>query len=455
MAKPFTFSTKKPGGNIYVQFSLQNGGRTHQKSTGTANRKEAERIAMEWLVKGNIPKRINSKQFQHTTIDKMRFFEDLRTADFDSQEIQNIIKILTERKIIKTAVLTDTKESRSVIDFLLEFWDYEKSPYIKEKLAKGQSIGLHHVNGNLSCIKTYWAPRLEGKCIGEITKHDVESFFTSEEAKRLAPKTVNKIISALTVPMKWAYYHEMTTHNCFEGIIKCSGKSQERKILTQEMANKLFEVEWENDMSKIANELAMHTGLRNGELKALTLENSGNDVIYVKQAWGKYEELKSCKNGEERQIPIPIPHYLALKLRALGETNPHKSDETRFIFYSTVPGKPLEDRTLNKYLRRALEKIGYENPDEISFYSWRHFFCSRMLDYITDKRIVMALSGHKTEAMLGHYGKHLEDDRVVSFARDVMQKVFIDKNDDEKTLKELNKNLEQLDKDLCEEKQIA
>ena len=81
MAKPFTFSTKQPGGNIYVQFALPNGGRTHQKSTGTANRKEAERVAMEWLVKGKIPKRINAKQSQQTTIDKMRFFEDLRTAD--------------------------------------------------------------------------------------------------------------------------------------------------------------------------------------------------------------------------------------------------------------------------------------------------------------------------------------------------------------------------------------
>lgn len=55
MAKPFTFSTKRAGGNIYVQFALPDGGRTFQKSTGTSNRKEAEKIAMEWLANGNIP----------------------------------------------------------------------------------------------------------------------------------------------------------------------------------------------------------------------------------------------------------------------------------------------------------------------------------------------------------------------------------------------------------------
>lgn len=51
MAKPFSFSTKRAGGNIYVQFALPDGGRTYQKSTGTNNRKEAEKIAMQWLVK--------------------------------------------------------------------------------------------------------------------------------------------------------------------------------------------------------------------------------------------------------------------------------------------------------------------------------------------------------------------------------------------------------------------
>lgn len=81
MAKPFTFSTKKPGGNIYVQFSLPNGGRSYQKSTGTSSRSEAEKIAMGWLVNGNIPGRINSTVAtdDKTSLDKMALFNSLRT----------------------------------------------------------------------------------------------------------------------------------------------------------------------------------------------------------------------------------------------------------------------------------------------------------------------------------------------------------------------------------------
>ena len=83
-----------------------------------------------------------------------------------------------------------------------------------------------------------------------------------------------------------------------------------------------------------------------------------------------------------------------------------------------------------KYLRRALEKIGYENPNNIVFHSWRHFFCSRMLDVIPDKRIVMALSGHKTSAMLDHYAKHLEDEKTLDIVRQAMKELFGDNEQD-------------------------
>ena len=100
MAKPFTFSTKRAGGNIYVQFALPDGGRTFQKSTGTSNRKEAEKIAMEWLVNGNIPERINSAKPSESKLnmDKLALFNNLKTYDFEEEDICKIIKILKDRK---------------------------------------------------------------------------------------------------------------------------------------------------------------------------------------------------------------------------------------------------------------------------------------------------------------------------------------------------------------------
>lgn len=98
----------------------------------------------------------------------------------------------------------------------------------------------------MSRPRLYWIPRLAGKCVGEITRNEVEAFFSSDEAQKLAPKT----------------------------------------------ANRLMELEWDNDEAKIANELAMHTGMRAGEIQALTIDDLGDDEIYVRKSWSKYDGLK-------------------------------------------------------------------------------------------------------------------------------------------------------------------
>ena len=65
MAKPYSLF-KKSSGIYYVQFPLENGARSNQKSTGTRIRSEAEKTAMHWFVNGEIPQRINGKK--HKTI---------------------------------------------------------------------------------------------------------------------------------------------------------------------------------------------------------------------------------------------------------------------------------------------------------------------------------------------------------------------------------------------------
>ena len=411
MAKPYLIF-KAHTGIYYAQIRLADGSLSNNKSTGCRNRTEAERTVMEWIVTGNIPARVGSKDSKVKSIDKIRLFNDLRTAEFDSDDINNIIKILKERNYLYSAVASTSKGSIPIEDFLENFWDYDKSPYVKEKLGKKQSIHRQYCATLLSRTRLYWIPRLAGKC----------------------------------VPLKWAYYNELTQNNCFDGIIKCSNQSKERKVIDMDTANRLMELEWDNDEAKIANELAMHTGMRAGEIQALTVDDLGEDEIHVRRSWSKYDGLKCCKNGEERSVPIPISHQLYLKLKMLADFNPHGNG---FIFYSTVKDKPMDSKQFNKYLKRALAEIGYADSKDICFHSWRHFFIARMLDYVQDKRYVMALSGHKTEAMLNHYGAHLEDEKVIDLARNVMKKVFIDQKEDEETINMLNQKLEELNKEIA------
>lgn len=120
MAKPYLIF-KAHTGFYYAQICLADGSLSNNKSTGCRNRTEAERTVMEWIVTGNIPARVGSKDSRVKSIDKIRLFNDLRTTKFDSDDINNIIKILQERIFPLLSALTEKN-----IDVLEEIFKWDE-----------------------------------------------------------------------------------------------------------------------------------------------------------------------------------------------------------------------------------------------------------------------------------------------------------------------------------------
>ena len=104
------------------------------------------------------------------------------------------------------------------------------------------------------------------------------------------------------------------------------------------------------------------------------------------------------------QLPFP---QLSQKLLELAESNPYDSTMNAFIFYATIPNKPIEIHLFIDGLRGALVKIGLpkESAKKYCFHAWRHFYASYMADHISTK-LLQSQTGHKTTAMLEHYSNH-------------------------------------------------
>ncbi|WP_303919325.1 hypothetical protein [Treponema berlinense] len=153
MAKPYLIF-KAHTGIYYAQIRLADGSLSNNKSTGCRNRAEAERTVMQWIVTGNIPVRVGSKDSKVKSIDKIRLFNDLRTAEFDYDDINNIIKILKERNYLYSAVASTSKVSIPIEDFLENFWDYDKSPYVREKPVKKQSQFRSNGHTTMNSLRT-------------------------------------------------------------------------------------------------------------------------------------------------------------------------------------------------------------------------------------------------------------------------------------------------------------
>ena len=418
---------KRSNGIYYAQILISETGKSIQKSTGKRTRKEAQSVVLEWYKNGLLlPEHGNIKLTEHQraiSAEKINFFNNLRTMDFDEKDVSEIIKILLDRHIAASIVVSNSQESMNAMDYLINFWDFDNSLYVKEKLRQGQTIQRNYCDNMITRIKTYWTSHLENKLLGDIRRNDLKEIFEDEKVSKLAPKTINGILNAVTIALRWAFNNDIIHSNCFDGIIRCSQKSKKREVLTMEQVYTVFDAEWDNDSAKLANLLACYTGMRQGEIAGLRLEDIGVDRLYVRHSWNKYEGLKSCKNGEEREVPITPK--LRDMLLAQAALNPYDEGLKGFVFFGLLPEQPTDPKNWLKYLRRVLEEIGYSDPEKICFHAWRHLWCSRVSDLIHDKRVIMSISGHKTETMLDHYAEHIETDSAIDKMKVITEHLFL------------------------------
>jgi hypothetical protein len=234
-----------------------------------------------------------------------------------------IIGELQHRGILKKAVLAGTRQDRDFPNFLITFWDYDNSPYVKEKLRKNHGIHRRYCREQSGAVKKYWVPFFSGKLLGEITRQDVEAFIEyfetlPQKTGKPIPKSAkwkNTIIQAGTVPLAWAFNKEMIDRDVTGGITWFSGKAAERQILIPELAQVVFQVPWTDKRAKLANMLAMVTGMRAGEIQGLRVQDLGKECLYVRHSWNRQDGLKTTKTNESRVVEVPFPGLMRLPCR--------------------------------------------------------------------------------------------------------------------------------------------
>ncbi len=407
------------------------------RSTGTADQSEAYMIVSDWLQNGIPERKSNSKKRplkEIYTIDTI--IEVLSTIEISSQDAIRITSVLQNKGVIgNVALKKEQKTDTLLLPFLKEFWDYDNSPYVREKHAYGQSIGKRHCyeqSKKLKHWREYFAPETR---LVDVTKDDLRDFQLTLKDKDLAPKSINSILTVGTVPFKWATDREELTTNPANGLRKFSGTSKKRDILNPEEVQQLFSSKWDDERSRVGNLLAMTTGLRAGEVVALRKEDIQGDKLMVRHSWSFSDGLKAPKNGEERVVPL-LPQ---IKTELLNLLKTSRYGNEGFIFYGTEKDKPMNIDVLNNGLSKVYvtmklpvderedaaeqEKVRDAMIDRgICFHSWRHFYATHLADKI-ELRTVQLATGHKTPAMAAHYADHAQGshlDQVSKAVNDII-----------------------------------
>ncbi|MEO1771921.1 tyrosine-type recombinase/integrase [Candidatus Enterococcus ferrettii] len=194
-------------------------------------------------------------------------------------------------------------------------------------------------------------------------------------------------------------------------------KAMKSKVqaLSRNQQKKLKKVaEADHDNRSAAVILAMETGMRIGEIAALTWDEVDfeQSMIYVNHTYQRVTDNQGTKlhlgsaKTEAAQRSVPMSGtvrdiLLRLKIQASEET---------FVF--TTNGKPCEPRLLTYHFHRIRKKARLE---KVHFHQLRHTFATRCLEATADVLAVSRILGHSSTKMtLDTYGHSIQEQQVAA-----------------------------------------
>ena len=261
---------------------------------------------------------------------------------------------------------------------------------------------------NYAAIVDKWVdPLLGNKKLCSIGREDIQSFINTLSEQGLSAGTVRNVYHVFYAAMKKAVEYEYMYANPCEGIRLPKSEKKEARLLTLQ-EQKMLEQAASGDRDGFAILLAIYTGLRVGEICALTWDDVDltNGVIYVSRTIRRIQchapeaekktalvtgSVKSLRSA--RAIPLP-----ANVLQLFKEHKNTSLDEYVFIYN----GHPLEPRILQYRFKALLKKAGLSN---INFHALRHTFATRCMELSFDIKTLSEILGHASAKMtLDRYG---------------------------------------------------
>lgn len=245
--------------------------------------------------------------------------------------------------------------------------------YVKTEL-KYQSQQMYKNSYNNYLIKAFGQTP-----IVQIRNYEIQQLINKLN-KSFKPNTVRNHISVmhrtLDLAVKWGF---IGSNPCKDLSLPKREKKTNESIATIEDINKLFDIylKEENLMHKVAFYLAIGCGLRNSEIRALTLDDIDmkNRTINVNKQIGQYRDddgnvqngaISTKTSGSIRKIYAP--GFVIDSLKEYISSLPYLP-LSKYIFFNILTNKPITKHCLSKRFRRIVMD---NNLPILRFHDLRH-----------------------------------------------------------------------------------
>lgn len=290
----------------------------------------------------------------------------------------------------------------------------------KRNTVKNSSLNTYEIKLNKHIL-----PVFGSMIYDNITSVDFDSFIQKLTAEKLSRSYIADIFFVVRSICLFAHKLLGVKNICENIDIPKRGNLKERRILNNAETSKLIScLEYENDTTSVGILLALSTGIRIGELCALTWKNINLEEKYItvsqtvqrtydRQNRKSHLQISTPKSKSSERI-IPLPNFIIPILAK------HKCDCNSYFLSGSA--KIVEPRTMQYRFITILQK---NNLPSVNFHSLRHLFATRCIAAGADIKTLSELLGHSSVNITLNLYVHSSMERKIECMEQFAKKLTI------------------------------